>query len=119
MRRLTIKAVILGLALSVAAPAWADYDAGRRAWDAGRAAEALQQWLTAADQGDRRAMLALGQLYLQGLGAPQDYVLAHMWFNLAASRGAKGAIGRRDALVAKMTPSERAEAQKRALSMTA
>ena len=36
--------------------------------------------------GDRRAMLALGRSYLQGLGAPQDYVLAHMWFNLAASR---------------------------------
>ena len=114
MMRLTIKVAVLGLALSGAVPAWADYDAGRQAWDAGRPAEALKQWQAAADREDRRAMLALGQLYLQGLGAPQDYVLAHMWFNLAASRGAKEAIGQRDALAAKMTPSERAEAQKRA-----
>ena len=43
----------------------------------------------------RGAMLALGRLYAQGLGAPQDYVLAHMWFNLAArpgrGRGIEGA----------------------------
>ena len=94
--------------------ALADYGAGRKAWDAGRPAEALKQWQAAADREDRRAMLALGQLYLQGLGAPQDYVLAHMWFNLAASRGAKEAIGQRDALAAKMTPQQIASAQDRA-----
>ena len=95
-------------------PAAADYDAGKRAWDAGKPAEALAQWRKAAAAGDRRSMLALGRLYLQGLGAPQDYVLAHMWFNLAASRGEKEALKERDSLVAKMTPAERAEAQKRA-----
>ena len=92
-------------------PAWADYDAGKRAWEAGEPAEALAQWQAAADAGDRRAMLALGRLYLRGLGASQDYVLAHMWFNLAASRGEMGAVKEREALAAKMTPQQVAEAQ--------
>ena len=50
-------------------PAVADYEAGEQAWKAGRPAEALEQWRAAADAGDRQAMLALGRLYLKGLGA--------------------------------------------------
>ena len=37
--------------------------------------------------GRRRAMLALGRAFVKGLGVPQDYILAHMWLNLAAGRG--------------------------------
>ena len=48
--------------------------------------------------GDAKAMLALGRLYVQGLGAPQNYVQAHTWFNLAASRGEAEAVTERDAL---------------------
>ena len=96
------------------AASFADYDAGRQAWDAGKPVEALAQWQAAADAGDRRAMLALGRRYLKGLGVPQDYVLAHMWFNLAASRGENEALKERDSLAENLTPSERAEAQKRA-----
>ena len=102
------------LVITCALTAGADYDAGKRAWDAGKPAEALAQWRAAADAGDRRAMLALGRLYLHGLGAPQDYVLAHMWFNLAASRGEKEALKERDAVAAKMTPQQVAAAQERA-----
>ena len=98
----------------VSPPLWADYDAGRKAWDAGNPAQALSEWRKAANAGDRRAMLALGRLYVQGLGAPRDYVLAYMWFNLAAGRGETGAVKERDAIEAKLTPAERAEAQKRA-----
>ena len=94
--------------------AGADYEAGKRAWDASKPTEALTQWRAAADAGDRRAMLALGRLYVQGLGAPQDYVLAHMWFNLAASRGEMAALKERDDLAAKMTPQQVAAAQERA-----
>ena len=63
----------------------------------------LIQWRSAAASGDRRAMLALGRLFVQGLGAPQDYVEAHKWLNLAASRGADAALKERDGLAAKMT----------------
>ena len=53
-----------------------------------------------------------------GDGVPQDYVQAHMWVNLAASRFAVSQVGReraiksRDLVAAKMTPAQIAEAQK-------
>ena len=109
-----LAALTAALVTACALTAAGDYDEGKRTWDAGKPVEALTQWRVAASAGDRRAMLALGRLYLKGLGAPQDYVLAHMWFNLAASRGEMTALKERDALAAKMTPAQRAEAQKRA-----
>ena len=112
MARRWIWLTVLALTLAGAAPADADYEAGRRAWQSGQYPEALDFWQEAARSGDSRAMLALGQFYLKGLGAPQDYVLAHMWFNLAASRGERTAIRERDALARRMTADERAEAQK-------
>ena len=105
------RAVVLALAVLCALPAGADYAAGQEAWDAGRPDDALAQWRVAADAGDRRAMLALGRLYAQGLGAPQDYVEAHKWLNLAAARGAAEAVSERDALAAKMTPAQVESAQ--------
>jgi len=41
----------------------------------------------------------------------QDYVEAHKWLNLAASRGEAAAQAERDALAEKMTPPQVAEAQ--------
>ena len=51
-------------------------------------------------------------MYERGQGAPQDYVQAHMWFNLAAARGNADAARKRDLVAAKMTPAQIAEAQK-------
>ena len=102
---------VLAAVLIVALPAWASHEAAREAWDAGRTDEALALWQTAAADGDRRAMHALGRLYLQGLGVLQDYVEAHKWLNLAASRGEAAAQAERDALAGKMTPQQVAEAQ--------
>ena len=87
---------------------------GQRAWDAGRHSEALHEWQAAANAGDAKAMLVLGRLYVQGLGAPQDYVRAHRWFNLAASRGEKEAVTERDALATRMSPEQVAKAQEQA-----
>ena len=106
-----VRIAVLGLVLLGALAARADYEAGQRAWDEGRPDEALAQWRAAAGSGDRRAMLALGRLYLQGLGVLQDYVEAHKWFNLAASRGEVAAVAERDVLAGKMTPAQVAEAQ--------
>ena len=83
--------------------------------DAGNVDDVLAQWRVAADAGDRRAMLALGRLHVQGLGVSQSYVEAHMWFNLAASRGEMAAVGERDALAARMTPGQIATAQECAM----
>ena len=57
-------------------------------------------------------------MYFKGQGVPQDYVQAHMWMNLAASR-ARGSDQKtyadaRDALARIMTPAQIAEAQRRA-----
>ena len=112
LARYAIRTALLAVAVATVLPARADFEAGQRAWEAGRPGEALTQWQAAADAGDRRAMLALGRLYLKGLGVLQDYVEAHKWFNLAASRGETAALGERDALAEKMTPEERAEARK-------
>ena len=106
-----VLAILVVLSLPVALPARADYAAGQQAWDAGRMNDALAQWQASAAIGDRRAMHALGRLYLRGLGALQNYVEAHKWFNLAASRGDAGALAERDSLAEKMTPAQVAEAQ--------
>ena len=106
--------MILVIVLIAMSSVRADYESGQQAWDAGRPADALIEWRAAAEAGDRRAMLALGRLFVKGLGTPQNYIDAHMWFNLAASRGEIAAIAERDALEKKMTSANLAEAQKRA-----
>lgn len=113
--RSALPPLFLLAALSVAMPAGAaDYETGDRAWQAGRLADAVEAWREAAAGGDARSMLALGRRYRDGVGVPQDWVLAHMWLNLAASRGAQEAIAERNALTRDLTPDERAEAQSRA-----
>ena len=109
-----IRAAILTVALIAISHVSADFEAGQSAWDAGNVDEALSQWRDAANAGDRRAMLELGRLYRQGLGVVQDYVEAHKWLNLAASRGEAAALEERDALAAQMTPEQVATAQQRA-----
>jgi hypothetical protein len=66
----------------------------------------------AADQGDAKAQYSLGRMYRDGECIPQDYVLAHMWFNLAAAQGKPEARRLRDLLAEQMTPSQIAEAQR-------
>jgi S1-C subfamily serine protease len=68
----------------------------------------------AANQGNRLSMEVLAVSFHTGTGVPQDYVRAHMWANLAASRGSARAAKLRDELAAKMTPDQIAEAQKAA-----
>ena len=64
--------------------------------------------------GRLRALYELGTFFADGKIVPQDYVQAHMWFNLAASRGHKFAVKDRDEVAAKMTPAQIAEAQRMA-----
>ncbi len=106
---------MLVLMLLSATPARADYEAGQRAWEVGQRDVAIAEWQAGANAGEAKAMLALGRLYLRGVGLPQNYVQAHKWFNLAASRGEDVAVAERDALVSQMTAQERVEAQKLAL----
>ena len=74
----------------------------------------------AADQGFAYAQFDLGVAYEDGgLGVPQDYALALMWFNLASSPATNAdlrqmAVQNRDQVAAKMTPDQIAEAQRMA-----
>ena len=114
MIRYAVRTVVLTMAIACAPPVEADYEAGQRAWNAGRPNEALEQWQAAAQSGDPRAMLALGRLFARSLGAFRDYVEACKWLNLAASHGEAEAVKERDALTSRMTPEQVAMAQERA-----
>ncbi len=60
----------------------------------------------------RRASSAWEAMYVAGQGVPKDYVLAHMWLNLAAAKRVKKAGKGRDLLEILMTPDQIAEAQR-------
>ena len=112
--RIFVIAIAAVLAFGIPLHASSDYESGKKALEAGQFSEALEYWTVAAETGDRRSMLELGRLYLRGLGVPQDYVLSHMWFNLAAARGEIEALSEREAVKEKMTSQQLAEAQQRA-----
>ena len=54
-------------------------------------------------------------MYEDGKGVPQDYVQAHMWYNLAAAQGGMAGdttVKNRDRVAKRMTPAQIAEAQR-------
>ncbi len=96
----------------VAAPAWADFQAGVEAATRGDYATALKEWRPLAEQGDALAQSLLGVMYAEGLGVPQDFVQAHMWFNLAGAGGYEPAPELRAIMAKHLTPAQIAEAQR-------
>ena len=58
------------------------------------------------------ALFELGMLYATGRDVAADLVVAHKWFNLAASRGTPAALAYRIELAREMSPEQIAEAQK-------
>ncbi len=114
MKRVALAvALLIGLATS----SQADYQDGLAAYVRGDYATALQEFKPLAEQGHASAQFNLGNMYLFGEGVPQDYVQAHMWYTLAASRHPPGkgrdlTVKNRDILAAKMTPAQIAEAQR-------
>lgn len=46
------------------------------------------KWLSlSAQQGNAMGQITLSQRYFNGEGVPQDYVMAHMWLNIAMQNG--------------------------------
>jgi hypothetical protein len=91
--------------------AHADYDDGLRAYESGNFLAAAEEWYLSGLRGDVASLFRLGQLYEQGLGASQNFVEAHRWYNLAASQGHSEAQEARDALATRLTAEQLAEAQ--------
>ena len=87
------------------------------AYQRGDYATAIRELRPLAEQGVAEGQFLLGVMYDKGLGVPQDYVQAHMWYNLAASRRPPGeyrdiSVKSRDIVAEKMTPAQISEAQK-------
>ena len=77
--------------------------------------EAAKWYRLAAEQGNAEAQRNIGVMYAEGQGVPQDYVMAHKWLNLAAAQGGTTrdtVVKSRDAVAAKMSPEQIAEAQR-------
>ena len=74
--------------------------------------EATQPQVTAESSPEE--LLQMGLIYSTGLGVEEDFIEAHKWFNLAASKGNEDAKLYRQDLADQMSSSEVAEAQKSA-----
>ncbi len=71
----------------VAAPAWADFQAGVEAYKQGDYATALKEFRALAEQGNAGAQNNLGLMYAEGQGVPQNHKEAGRWLRLAAAQG--------------------------------
>ncbi len=83
--------IVVGLALMLAAPAWADFQAGLDAYERGDYDTAVKELWPLAEQGHPKAQYNLGVMYQLGLGVPQDDQEAAQWCRLAAEQGHAGA----------------------------
>ena len=79
-------ALVLSI-ICLAAPAWADFQAGMDAYLRGDYATTLHEWRPLAEQGNADAQNNLGAMYDDGHGVPQDYGQARQWYEKAAARG--------------------------------
>ena len=111
---ITILCLTIAVLLRSLGVSWsADLQKGLDAANRGDFATALREWRPLAEQGDASAQNNLGFMYVYGKGVLQDYVRAHMWFNIAASSGgSKNSSKSRDNVAKKMTPSQVEKAQK-------
>ena len=82
----------------------------------------LDELRALAEQGDADAQFNLGVMYANGEGVSQDYVEAHMWYNLAAAQSSgedrDSMVKARDNVAARMIADQIAEAQRRAREWT-
>jgi TPR repeat protein len=64
-----------------------------------------------AETGSSVCQYYLGIMFLNGKGVLQDFCQAHMWLNIASSRGHEKARKQLEILTGSMTPEQVAEAQ--------
>lgn len=90
-----IHSLVLAAFLCGAPPALAQapnsYEAGLKAYEAGKYELALENWNKAAEQGHAQAQTRLGLLYNNGQGAKTSTEQALKWYKKAANQGHSGA----------------------------
>ena len=72
---------------------------------------AAKWYRKAADQGDYKSQIIIGDMYIRGVGVIQDKVLAHMWFNIANIEDSYLAREKMDRIAKEMSPSQIEKAQ--------
>ena len=83
---LTFLSLLLCFIASIERPVFsADFDKGFAAYKSGDYAAALREFKPLAQQGNAGPHYFLGDMYNEGHGLPQNFVYAHMWYNIAAS----------------------------------
>ena len=88
MKTLFIMPLLLLLSL-ISFPSWsADFDKGNTAAKKGDFATAVKEWTPLAEQGDARAQVSLGMLYVSGAPgvAQDDDKIGVKWITLAAEQ---------------------------------
>ena len=84
-KTLAIAVVVL---FSIGVPSTqADMGKGEKAFSLGNYAVALREWWPLAEQGVAEAQSNLGHMYKLGLGVPQDYAAAVVWYRRASDQG--------------------------------
>jgi len=85
---LTTICLTIAVLLGSAGGGWgADFEKGLAAAKSGDFATALREFQPAAEDGDAKSQFALGWMYHEGKGVPQDYKTAVKWTRLAAEQG--------------------------------
>ena len=107
--------IIPALLFSLATPAIAGpFAVGIAAYEQEDYPTALKIWRPLAELGHAGAQNRLGMMYYYGHAVAQDYVLAHMWTNLAVANGDPTAEKLRDDVASRMTTDQIANAERMA-----
>ncbi len=113
MKRLLLS--IFAVLLLTVGTGWAgSFEDADAAYKRGNYAEAVKWLRLLAAHGHTSAQYNLGVMYANGLGVAQDYVHAHMWFNLGATSDDAEAVNNRDFFAKKMTSRQIVQAQQMA-----
>ena len=78
---------VAGFLVLAAAAAHADYDSGKKAYDAGDYAAAIREWRPLAEAGDADAQRGMGRIYSFGRGVAVDEEEAVKWYTRSARQG--------------------------------
>ena len=112
MKKLACTLLLLSSAL-----VQAGFDEGLVAADKGDYQTAFKEWKPLAEQGDASAQYNLGIMYGTGQGIPQNYKIAYILFNLAASNGGADVTQNRDIAAAELSPATIEDAQRITLQL--
>lgn len=92
---------------------------GVKSYGDGRYMDALKQFKRAARHADKPAQAMIADMYWRGEGVKTDRALAYAWMDLAAERGYKFMLAKREAYWMALTEAERSEALQRGVAVYA